>query len=414
MQDNEIIHIIEEYLKAKTEHESKRLYNLNIIDELHANENAHTRILLKLLSYENNGKKIVLENFINIINKHINNPENKINFSEKTKIFGQFYFIDGYIKSSDGWAIIIENKINWATDQSSQIDRYIDTVKNDKIAENKIYVVYLTDDGTKKVSDESFTKEGNILGFVNEDEPGRFIALNYKDDILSLLRDDTLSQLSYDKEPILVSAVMQYIDYLEGRFGIRKNEKEYNKAMDESLLKILKLTGSTDTEKYEQIDSFQQELWQLIQRLDTLKHEVYPNQPEYIACQLRDFLYQNLEAIAPFNVFKLYSKTCVLAWAKSMPLSSEKDICFAVDIGINSKTDFSFNIHIIEGNGSWVDSTTFKEYLLKNKVLADYLESNKKFSKYDEQYETTGTFEGIDDLQEKIMKQFSEICKYLS
>ena len=408
MQDNDIVHIIDEYLKAKSEHESKRLYNLNIIDELHANENAHTRILLKLLSYENSGKKIVLEEFINIINEHINNPEMKIIFSDKSKIFGQFYFIDGYIKSPDGWAIIIENKINWAGDQQNQIDRYIETANADGIAENKIYVVYLTDNGTKKVSAESFTKEGNVLGYVDEDEHGRFIELNYQDDILPLL-EKTLSQLSYDKETILVSAIRQYIDYLEGRFGIRKNEKEYNMAMDESLLKILNLTGS-NAEKYEYIESLQQELWQ---RLDTLKYEVYPNQPYFIARQLKDFLYQKLEEIAPFNIFKLYNGTCVLAWAKIMPLSNERDICFAIDIGINSETDFSLNIHIIEGNGSWVDRTTFKEYLLKNKALADYLESNKRFSKYDEKYETTGKFENIADLQEKIIKQFYEIGKCL-
>ena len=64
MQENEIVRIINEYLESKRVHESKRMYNLNIIDELHANENAHTRILLKLFSYELDGKKIILEKFI--------------------------------------------------------------------------------------------------------------------------------------------------------------------------------------------------------------------------------------------------------------------------------------------------------------------------------------------------------------
>ena len=91
MQENEICDLIAKYLDAKKEHESKRLYNLNLIDELHANENAHTRILLKLLSYEKDGKKVVLEEFINIINKHLSDTEMKIVFSEKSKILGQFY-----------------------------------------------------------------------------------------------------------------------------------------------------------------------------------------------------------------------------------------------------------------------------------------------------------------------------------
>ncbi len=409
MQNNDIVHIIDEYLKAKSEHESKRLYNLNIIDELHANENAHTRILLKLLSYENNGKKIVLEKFINIINEHINNPEMKIIFSDKSKIFGQFYFIDGYIKSPDAWAIIIENKINWADDQQNQIDRYIETAIADGIAENKIYVVYLTDNGTKKVSAESFTKEGNVLAYVDADEHGRFIELNYQDDILPLL-EKTLSQLSYDKETILVSAIRQYIDYLEGRFGIRKNEKEYNTAMDESLLKILNLTGS-NAEKYEYIESLQQELWQ---RLDTLKYEVYPNQPYFIARQLKDYLNQNLDKVSPFEGFGLYQGLCVFSRAWSLPLSSEKNKFFSVAIGIDSENDFSLTIHAVNERQCYIDDANiFQECLKEYKALFDYLENNKEFSNYENCYTKKGTFDGIADLQEKIVKQFYEIGKRL-
>lgn len=106
MSETETIQLVERYLQAKEQHKPKIQYNLNIIDELHANENAHTRILLKLLSYEQDGKKIVLENFITIMNSHITKDEDKISFSESSKILGQFYYMDGYIKSSDSWQLL--------------------------------------------------------------------------------------------------------------------------------------------------------------------------------------------------------------------------------------------------------------------------------------------------------------------
>ena len=405
MQDEKIVFILEEYLKAKAEHESKQCFNLNLIDELHANENAHTRILLKMLSYELGGKKIILEKFINKINDHISDSEMQINFSGKSQIYGQYYSLDGYIKSSDGWAIIIENKINGAADQQKQIDRYIETVKNEGITTDKIYVIYLTYDGTKKVWEGSFTKDGNVLGYIDDNKTGRFVELNYRDDILPLLREVSLP----DEESILKSAIMQYIDYLEGQFGIRKSEKEYNKAMNDSLRKILNLYG-TDAEQYEQITSLQWELWN---RLDALKYEIYSNEPIFIANRLKDFLRQNLDAVSPFDWVGLYKYTCVLSRAYSIPLSEEKDKYFAIDIGIKSDKDFYFNVHVVIHGGSWVDEETFRKCLNERKSLLNYLENNTEFKNYGQSYEMTGTYSNISDLQEKITKQFLEIGIYM-
>lgn len=43
----------EEFRKKKEEAEKKLPYHVNIIDELHINENGHSRILTKLLQYKN-------------------------------------------------------------------------------------------------------------------------------------------------------------------------------------------------------------------------------------------------------------------------------------------------------------------------------------------------------------------------
>ena len=43
-----------------------------------------------------------------------------------------------------------------------------------------------------------------------------------------------------------------------------------------------------------------------------------------------------------------------------------------------------------------------------------FLEKNNEFKNYEYCYEKAGKFKDITDLQEKVVKQFSEITKYLS
>ena len=125
-------------------------YHFNVIDELHANENAHTRILQKLLLYKQKDTYIFLESFFNkMIPRPIKLSNPKIEFNQD--------FIDLLIEDKEtNFACIIENKIHYATDQDKQIERYINTVKeNHGISD--IFVIYLTSDGNKEVSDISLT-----------------------------------------------------------------------------------------------------------------------------------------------------------------------------------------------------------------------------------------------------------------
>lgn len=408
--NNDIFEFIKKFTEIKKKNASLLQYNLNLIDELHANENAHTRILLKLLDYESNQKKVILEEFLNLLNEKLVNQ--KIPILDDYRITGQFEFIDGYIWSdSKKVAIIIENKINWACDQNEQIQRYIGTAKQYGIDEKSIFVVYLTDNGKKKADDCSFTDYAKkMLDWKDPENQGRYIESNYLYDILPFLYE-IFDKLSFSKENVLKAAIFQYIDYLEGRFGMRKNEKEYNMAMNSDILKILNLGENlSKKEKFDKIEELQWELWNT---LDNVKNEVYPDRPNHIANQLKDFLYQN-PGSDPFEVSGIYQGTCVLSRAWSLPLSSNKDKYFAVDIGINSDEEFSFNIHIIKSQGEWVDADTFKSSLIKHSSLFDYLENNKKFKKFEESYERKEKYNGITELQEKILKLFTEIKKYLA
>lgn len=297
---------IKKFTELKKKNASLLQYNLNLIDELHANENAHTRILLKLLDYESNQKKVILEEFLNLLNEKLVNQ--KIPILDDYRITGQFEFIDGYIWSdSKKVAIIIENKINWACDQDEQIQRYIETAKQYGIDEKNIFVVYLTDTGIKKAADYSFTDYAKkMLDWKDPKNQGRYIESNYLNDILPFLYE-IFDKLSFSKENVLKSAIFQYIDYLEGRFGMRKNEKEYNMAMNSDILKILNLGENlSKKEKFDKIVELQWELWNT---LDNVKNEVYPDRPDV---RLHDYLNFFKDKKDPFEEIGIWSQRQVL------------------------------------------------------------------------------------------------------
>jgi hypothetical protein len=239
IEKNDVSVIVEKLIAAEKENAHKRIYNLDIIDELHANENAHTRILIKLFHYREDDKYLFLQSFVKMLQSKI---ASKIPDIVDPVIDTQLAEIDGYIEEKNSCGIIIENKIQWASDQLTQIERYISFVKNDRrIPDKNIYVVYLTDDGRKKVSDYSLTESSKLLlNYKNDQNAGRFITVNYRDDILPFLKD--LNQYpSIRSQYVLHSAIVQYIDYLEGRFGQRTTDKEYNELMNRDLLKALGL-----------------------------------------------------------------------------------------------------------------------------------------------------------------------------
>lgn len=222
---------------------SKLPYHINLIDELHADENAHTRILIKLLKYKEENKYPILNSFLGLLSSYCSEIPDFIKSPEIK--FGKEY-IDGSIKGFDSYGnkfgIIIENKIHWAKDQNQQIERYVESFKKDVPAKN-IYVVYLTSNGFKKVDNSSLTPKAKFDLDVTDDDNGRFIPINYRDDILPWLKEIVLPNCKI-KEEYLLSAIQQYIDHLEGLLSLRKIDKENNSIMETSIIEKLGLKES--------------------------------------------------------------------------------------------------------------------------------------------------------------------------
>lgn len=182
------------------------IHQFNLLDELHANENAHTRILVRLLQIPS-----LLRSFLEYIRDTFKLQSFYIPDELSANDVSEFSdFIDAKIETKN-FCIIIENKINYAVDQDRQIERYVSTVKS----QNKnIFVLYLTLNGTKIPTPNSIGKSAVPI-----------IEINYREHILNWLEHKiTFSVSDTLQQPFLQSGILQYIDHIKGRLGMRKND----------------------------------------------------------------------------------------------------------------------------------------------------------------------------------------------
>ncbi len=216
-------------------------YSINVIRELHANENANSRILRGLLQYSHNGQYPLLQSFIERLRTIADCPID-ISIQNPELTNEQDNRIDLLIKENKSYAVIVENKIWGARDMGGQIERYIDYVDGIGIPKRRIFVVYLTLDGKKKVTDDSLTdKAKKILGCSNKSN-GRFICMNFKYDIMPWL--DTLMDLEGTRnEPLLYSSITLYIDFLKEYFDAREEDIEIENDLEKQLMDKLQINS---------------------------------------------------------------------------------------------------------------------------------------------------------------------------
>lgn len=216
-------------------------YHLNVIDELHINENAHSRILCKLLQFQNDAREYeILRSLIAFIKEKYKHKDFGSISIKKPKITCEKERIDLWVRD-EKYAIIIENKIYDAADQYEQLKRYIDKTKDDhnNYDVENIFVVYLTRD-EKEPSIDSWG------GYRNQFE-NRFVNLTYRNDILEWLKERVLPNIQY-KHNDLHQALSQYIDYLMGLFNQRECDSIINKEMKKLIEKHYGLSTLNDKE----------------------------------------------------------------------------------------------------------------------------------------------------------------------
>jgi hypothetical protein len=241
-------------------------YHINLIDELHANENAHSRILGKLLKQKtHNGTFELFESFIEYL-KEKGKDKDKEDFSkievEKPQITQEKKRIDLWIRDKS-YAIVLENKVKWAGDQHAQIDRYIDVTKNYGFSEDKIFVIYLPPTYEKEPEQQSWGKY-----YENDIHKNRYLNLSFRGDIIVWLKEKVLPDVKL-KDVYLRSAIEQYIDHLEGIFSLRTINNKMNMELQKFIESELKLSEQEPVEALQTIYEKQKALQDIIVQLQT-------------------------------------------------------------------------------------------------------------------------------------------------
>lgn len=196
-------------------------YPINVLDEVHfkgnVKENAHSRILKRLMEYDREGYstfKSLLEVCFGkeIVNElQIDTPKFLLEAS-CPRTTGR---IDILAKEQGRYAIIFENKVNKATDQQNQIARYIEHLSS-WYDVRQIYVVYLSFDGTPPTHQTWVGENGDYEEAFRQ----RFSILSFNR-IKNWLKTSILPTVN-EKETFYKSALLQYIDYLDGYYNQRE------------------------------------------------------------------------------------------------------------------------------------------------------------------------------------------------
>ena len=103
----------------KYDEERRKLQRCNVIEQLHANENAHSRILVDILNYSINGEYLFMVSFKQMLANKCSDFEKMADLSKMSEIqlekpLKNGRRIDIYIENYSQYAVIIENMINVA------------------------------------------------------------------------------------------------------------------------------------------------------------------------------------------------------------------------------------------------------------------------------------------------------------
>lgn len=266
MEGNEVIDLLrffKEFNDVKEKEEKKLPYHVNVIEELHIDENAHSRILLKFLMYKSaRGEYEIFQSLLDYI---IRNNKGKNTFKnikiEKPVLTQEKARIDLWIRD-EKYAIIFENKARNATDQESQLSRYIEETKKDKKYKNgdNIYVIYLPKNYKEP--------EDNSWGNYKDEFKERYFNMSFQEHVLPWLKNDVIPNVR-QKDVYLSSALLQYVDYLE-YFIFKTNEfqKNMNMALDK---KIEDEFGFHSDDKIVKLMNVQKEIKDVLNQMDSLK-----------------------------------------------------------------------------------------------------------------------------------------------
>lgn len=262
----ELFLFIDTFSRVYKREKLKLPYHVNIIEELHINENAHSRILLKFLLYKNDkGEYEIFQSLLKYI--RCNSPSNKFGNIKitKPKLTQEIARIDMWIRDKN-YAIIFENKARNAVDQKSQLSRYIERTINDGYKKEQIFVVYMPPT-LKEPAEQSW-------GTYEEEFKERYFCLSFREHVLPWLKNDVVPNVR-QKDLYLSSALAQYIDYLEYTvFKTSEIYKNMNMELEKIISSHLELGKKEPIEQVHLLDEKITAVAELQSRMESLKKQI--------------------------------------------------------------------------------------------------------------------------------------------
>lgn len=255
--------------------------NVNLLEIIWADENANSRILGALFEQQNSGKYEILQSFIDTFfadsfNHSINSP----------KILNEVHRIDLLVKDKD-YCIIFENKIHGAVIQKNQIARYIDSMKKEGYNDEQIYVVFLPPTSNYEPTLCSWIPPGEKCDICNGESKDycheltsyrsmyedRYSSVSFKENILPWLKRDVLPECKISNM-ILLSALTQYIDFLEGLYDLKCNNNELKMDIKEKIKEMLQFCDN-EFDNHGAVKNKLKELQQVQDYLIEIENEVH-------------------------------------------------------------------------------------------------------------------------------------------
>lgn len=246
-------------------------YHINLLEELYVNENAHSRILRKLLLFQDEqGRYELFESLIYFIKNQFHKSAFNNIIVKEPIITHEFRRIDLWIRDID-YAIIFENKIYNAIDQDAQLHRYIEITKSEKYSPDKIFVIYLPSSDDCDPADYSWGEDKEVFS-------DRYVKLSYKKSIVQWLEKQVIPNIR-NKDYALSSACIQYLDYLKNLYNINIDDNIMNNEIKEIIAKDLSLSGKSPSEKKRILESKISDIYSLVSNLqeclDEANQEVF-------------------------------------------------------------------------------------------------------------------------------------------
>ena len=262
----EALWLYNEITRIRKDVESKQPHQVNTIFDLEPGETKVSKILAGFFRQRINGNYLVLESFVkstfgekftSLIDKPVIIAEDTVEDKKR---------IDIIVYEKVKYAIVFENKIWDAEEQSNQLANYIKGMKAKEYGfeDYQIYIVYLPSTDEHGPTDKSWNKS------LQKSFEERFKRISFKEGIIDWLTSDDLQII--DDDCFMYSRFL-FEDYLKRVFNLTETDNMENQKIDEFIRKELELSENDNCYNIARLTAKFNEITECANQLERMRKE---------------------------------------------------------------------------------------------------------------------------------------------